>query len=31
MEEHFHEDCLDEMNGKEALELFKAEIEEVEI
>jgi hypothetical protein len=31
MEEHFHEDCLDEMNVKEALGFFKAEIEEVEI
>lgn len=31
MEEHFHEDCLTEMNGKEALAFFKAEIEEVEI
>lgn len=31
MEEYFHEDCLDEMNGKEALEMFKAEIEEVEL
>ena len=29
--EYFHEDCLTEMNGKEALTFFKAEIEEVEI
>ena len=29
--EYFHEDCLSEMSGKEALEMFKAEIEEVEI
>ena len=29
--EYFHEDCLTEMSGKEALEMFKADIEEVEI
>ena len=29
--EYFHEDCLKEMNGQEALEMFKAEIEEVEL
>lgn len=29
--EYFHEDCLKEMDGQEALEFFGAEIEEVEI
>jgi hypothetical protein len=28
---YFHEDCLKEMNGQEALEFFEVEIEEVEI
>jgi hypothetical protein len=29
--EYFHEDCLKEMNGQEALEMFKAEIEIEEV
>ena len=29
--EYFHKDCLSELDGQEALEMFKAEIEEVEI
>lgn len=28
---YFHEECLSELDGKEALEFFEAEIEEVEI
>lgn len=29
--EYFHEDCLREIDGKQTLKIFKAEIEEVEI